>query len=394
MEGGTPFGSASGLLYQSQSKVVKSRYVLPSELSGIADYEARYLAMAIHGLAEPMVSCIATANPSTLVRLLSVINRNPELIVRAIADGKLPDAIPTIDNFNGTLTPNKPRSKTLEAMWEVMGELSYADIWPHLKGLVTWTGGSCAVPLRTLSSLLPAPCKTIELGYIASEVRGTINVDVHNNQCLPAFMDTYFEFVDREAWEAGSADFLSLHELNKDRDYYVFVTTTEGLYRYDMDDIVRVTGKFNRTPILKFVQKGKGITSITGEKLHEAQVVKAVTEVLTKRGIKSDFFVMLADQEAAGYSLFVEPLSRYDNQKSGLSDELDQRLRTLNIEYDGKRSSGRLSPLKTHWLSSGAGDRYRKSRVEGGQRDAQFKYLHLQYAHECLFNFNDLSITK
>ena len=59
MEGGTPFGSASGLLYQSQSKLVKARYVLSPEIADIEDYEARYLAMVIYGLAEPDVTGMA-----------------------------------------------------------------------------------------------------------------------------------------------------------------------------------------------------------------------------------------------------------------------------------------------------------------------------------------------
>ena len=87
MEGGTPFGSASGLLYQSQSRLVRSRYVLPPEIADIEDYESRYLAMVIYGLAEPNVTGIATANPSTLLRLLSVADKHAEVVLEAIATG-------------------------------------------------------------------------------------------------------------------------------------------------------------------------------------------------------------------------------------------------------------------------------------------------------------------
>ena len=129
-----------------------------------------------------------------------------------------------------------------------------------------------AIPLRNLSGSLPAEVSIIELGYLASEVRATVNVDVQRNVCLPTIFDAVFEFAERDAWEGGTAEFLSLHELTANGEYYVFVTTPEGLYRYDMNDIVRVTGRVNETPTLKFVQKGKGVTNITGEKLHEDQV--------------------------------------------------------------------------------------------------------------------------
>jgi hypothetical protein len=155
-----------------------------------------------------------------------------------------------------------------------------------------------------------------------------------------------------------------------------------------MNDIVRVTGKVNDTPTFEFVQKGKGVTSITGEKLYEAQVLEAVMPVLDDHGIRPDFFVMLADQETAGYTLFVEAKRSDAENRPDPADELDRRLRSLNIEYDGKRSSGRLALLRIRWLANGTGDRYRESRVADGQRDAQFKYLHLQYAHECKFDFD------
>ncbi len=392
MEGGTPFGSASGLLYQSQSRFIRSRYVLPAALSDIDDYESRYLAMAIYGLAEPSVSCIATANPSTLVRLLSVINENVDLILASVTSGHLPKGVSTGDSAIDQLRANARRADQLAKVFTEKGTLSYLDIWPNLGGVVTWTGGSCAVPLRGLVGLLPDKTMIIELGYVASEFRGTVNIDVHRGVCLPTLLDTVFEFVERSAWEEGSGDFLSLHELDDGREYYVFITTPEGLYRYDMNDIIRVTGKMNETPTLEFVQKGKGVTNITGEKLHEVQVLDAVLAVLKERDIRSDFFVMLADQNSAQYTLFIEM-----QQPSGggidaaISNDLDGRLRASNIEYDGKRGSGRLSPLIVLRLRAGTGEEYRRSHIAEGRRDAQFKFLHLQYTHECSFDFDSFA---
>jgi hypothetical protein len=387
MAGGTPFGSASGLIYQSQSRFVRSRYVLPPWVSAIEYYEARYLAMAIYGLSEPAVTCIATANPSTLVRLLSIINQNSDEILGALATGRLPDAISPNTPIENRLTPSAHRAAHLESKLKAAGQLTYSDIWPDLKGVVTWTGSSCAIPLRNLSGSLPAEVSVIELGYLASEVRATVNVDVQRNVCLPTIFDAVFEFAERDAWEGGTAEFLSLHELTANGEYYVFVTTPEGLYRYDMNDIVRVTGRVNETPTLEFVQKGKGVTNITGEKLHEDQVLDAVTAALTDGGIESDFFIVLADRETAGYTLYVEAKDPCHRIGPDLANDVDGRLRSSNIEYDGKRASGRLAPLKVQWLQSGAGDAYRIHRVANGQRDAQFKYLHLQYAHECSFDF-------
>ena len=394
MEGGTPFGSASGLLYQSQSRLVRARYVLSPEIADIEDYETRYLAMVIYGLAEGNVTGMATANPSTFLRLLSVADKHADTVLKAIATGRMPvgDSLP--DAVKHRLKANPSRAEYLSDRLEAAGRFSFIDIWPDLKGVVTWTGGSCGTALNGLSGLLPADIPIIELGYLASEFRGTLNVDVRNNECLPTFFETYFEFAERDAWESGASEFLGLHELEPGGEYYVFVTTPEGLYRYDMNDIVRVSGMVHETPTLDFVQKGKGTTSITGEKLTESQALDAVPGALLKRRVNHRFFILIADEEAEGYTLFVESDDHETNGEAdadAIAHDVESRLCDLNVEYEAKLKSGRLIPLQARWLRRGTGDQYRNVCVESGQRDTQFKYLHLQYARECRLDFSALT---
>ena len=384
MAGGTPFGSASGLLYQRQPRLLRARYVLPAELSEIEDYAQRYLAMAVFGIAEPHVTCAAIPNSSTLIRLLDVINQNPDDVLRMVADGSLPDGV------RSKATPGRRprRAARLQATLDAAGALTFADIWPNLAGVVTWTGGSCGVTIRTLMPTLAADCGIIELGYVASEVHGTVNVDPRRSACLPTLDQTVFEFVPREGWETGdTSEAIGLAELEVGHDYYVMVTTADGLYRYDMNDIVRVTGRVHDAPTLAFVQKGKGVTSITGEKLHESHVLDAVCSAFEDRAIETNFFIALADPETAAYTLYVE--ARGDGVVDpGFAALVDSRLECANIEYQGKRASERLRPLRVVWLARGTGEAYRAHRVAQGQRDAQFKYLHLQYAGDCGFDFD------
>ena len=385
MPGGTPYGSASGLLYQNQPRLLRARYVLPAELFCHGDYGERYLAMAVFGAAQSGVTCAAMPNASTLLRLLDIVNRHADELLRLVADGRLPGGIPSA--IGAALEPQPRRAAELGRTLTAHGKLSYADLWPRLAGLVTWTGGSCGVAIRNLRPALPPGCGIIELGYVASEVHGTVNVDPRRNLCLPSVDHTFFEFAPRADWEAGGEpELLDLSALRDGEEYYVIVTTADGLYRYDMNDIVRVTGRVHATPTLEFVQKGKGVTSITGEKLHESQVLGAVGEALAATDTVADFFIVLADTESAGYTLHVEPREE-GGRDPRLATLVDAGLRSSNIEYDGKRASGRLDALQVSWLRPGTGDAFREHRVAGGQRDAQFKYLHLQLVEECGFDF-------
>ena len=374
---GVVIGSASGMLYRRQSRFVRSRYVLPTEIFEIADLRERYLAMAVYGLANASVSVMATANPSTFVRLHQVINEDLSLILEHLRNGTLP-----VNDISINAPKKRFRARRLEKLAERKGNLTYADIWPRLRGVLCWQGGSCGYALHSLKNLLPDRCKAYEFGYQSSEFRGSINIDPTVNLCLPTLQDNYFEFAKVAEWEDNSPEFLGLDELELGENYYVFVTTRDGLYRYHINDIVQATHRVNATPTIQFVQKGKGVTNITGEKLTEAQILESMRRLRFILGDDPPFFVVLADEANSKYLLCMETDADFDI--ADVLSHFDQSLAEQNIEYESKRKSDRLRPPELIRLPIGTGFNYRTRLVEDGQRDSQFKYMYLQYLSETL----------
>lgn len=392
MADGNPYGSATGMIYQSMPRLVRGKYVIPPEIFGIADYDVKYYTIAALALREEDITGLAASNPSTLVRLLAVINRHLGTLLVDIADGSLSVAEHLTAAQRKAVARrfvrNPSRARRLEYLRLRNGRISFADAWPNLQGVVTWTGGSCGVVLPALCEALPEAARIIEAGYAASEMRGTINIDVERNLCLPTMLDNFFEFVERAGWERGFRHFLTLDQLTEGGEYYVFVTTREGLYRYDMNDIVRVTEYFNETPVLAFVQKGRGVTSITGEKLHEDQISQAIAEARSRGLVNTSFFVALADEARAEYRLYLEPDGAPGLGAAELAADLDRRLAELNIEYAEKRASGRLGALRAAYIAPGTGDAYTRALLASGQRDGQLKVQPLQYLRDCSFDFD------
>lgn len=397
LPGGSPFGSASGLVYEQMPSVVRRKYVLPPEVLAIGDHDRRYETIAALCLAQPDVTGIATANPSTLLRLRAVMLDRWDDLVAAVATGE-PEWADGLDDASRRavrhrLPGDRRRAEVLRAVGEQHGDdLGYHHLWPRLAAITTWTGGSAGFALAALQEHLAPSTRIVELGYSASEVRATIGVDPVTNRCVPLLDDNHYEFVERDEREsvAGvppSDRFLGVHELEEGSQYYVYVTTPDGLYRYDMNDIVEVTGRFRATPTLAFVQKGRGVTNITGEKLSEGQVLAAVGRAQSEAGVALPFFVLLADQVGAHYRLYTEsPPDRGTARR--LATRVDALLAEANIEYGGKRSSGRLGPVTGFDLEPGTGDAYRSACVAAGQRDTQFKFLHLQYRNRAAFDFD------
>jgi hypothetical protein len=145
-----------------------------------------------------------------------------------------------------------------------------------------------------------------------------------------------------------------------------------------MNDIVRVTGFYRQTPTLRFVQKGRGVTSITGEKLYEHQALEAVQSVLLRHRMNPVFTMVLADEGERVYRVHIELSAQTGPRAHDLAQEIDTALGGLNLEYAAKRASGRLNPLALCWLQRGTGDAYRRYCVAAGQREGQFKPVALQ----------------
>jgi hypothetical protein len=385
---GMPYGSASGMILEGMPGLIRRRYVVPSVALGIADHDARYYVIAALALAGSDLTAIATANPSSLLRLREVIiDRWPDLL-DDLGSGELRGAGPLSPDCRREVTAALGANAQRAAQLRVLGDpaaITFGDLWPRLAAVTTWTRGSCGLALTRLREILPETAAVVELGYLASEVRGTVTVDTTSGNCVPTLGDNFFEFVDRDAWEDGPVQFLTLADLEQGRQYYVFVTTFDGLYRYDMNDIVEVTGTFGRTPCLAFVQKGRGVTNVTGEKLHESQVLEAVAAAGEGRVPGGGFFLMLADTPMATYRLYLEGQFG-GGEVARLARSVDDILARLNIEYRSKRASGRLHPVVTHELRAGTGEAYRSHCVSNGQRDAQFKVMPLQRAEDCTFD--------
>jgi hypothetical protein len=389
MVDGVPAGAVSGFLYETTPKIIKTNYVLPCEVFEIDDYDLKYKTVLRLALAEVDITYMGAANPSSFLRLQEVLNESWEELAESLETGCIPELArvePGIRHaIEARLEPNPRRAAELRRLAH-RGGVTFAELWPRLRLLTTWTGGSCGIALDSLTRALPPTTRVMDLGYISSEFRGTIPVGRVSNGGLPLLHHHFFEFVEKNRWENGTREFLTLGELKKGCEYFVLVTTSSGLYRYFMNDVVKVVDFYEATPLIVFLQKGKGVTNITGEKICESQVLDAVKNSENNLGFDSPFFVMLADEVAAKYELFLE-LDPTSESLTKIAEEVDDALCVLNIEYRGKRASGRLRRLDVFALSPGTADAYKRFYLGHGQREGQFKPVILQYKKDCGFRF-------
>lgn len=388
---GTPAGATTGLIYATMPRFMRAKYLIPPAVFDIADYELKYAVLARLAVQEAGISAFATANPSSLLRLMDVVRRDLPGIVEEIGAGEARALKrlepPVAEALRPSVAANPRRADALRSLLGRADSVTMADLWPGLRAIVTWLGGGCALAADAVRRQLPPGAGMVDAGYLASEVHGTIVLDVERGLALPLLDDVFFEFVPVEEWDSGGRSTVLLHELREGGDYHVIVTTAAGLLRYHMNDVVRATPRIRETPTLVFVRKGRGVTNITGEKLSEDQVHLAMAATADEFGVDSTFFVVLADVRASGYRAFAE-LDGPVVDPGAFASTLDRKLCDLNIEYSSKRQSGRLRPLQFRRLRAGSAGAYHRHCVDAKrQREAQSKVLALQTADECDFDF-------
>jgi sterol desaturase/sphingolipid hydroxylase (fatty acid hydroxylase superfamily) len=379
---GKPFGAASGIVAAGTPAIVKEKFVLPEAVQAVADARLKYLLILRLAIAHRDLTYFGSANSTTPLALIKLYRENQAALVADLRNGgfsrlaELPEE--TRAALAGRLDANPARAAELARLREA-GRHRMADLWPELRMVVTWTCGSAGITVRALRGELSARTLIFELGYVSSEFRGTFSLCPHAGTGLPTFETHFLEFAERDKWDRGERECMTLERLRKGAEYYIIATTPSGLYRYFINDVVRVTGFLHATPLLKFMQKGKGVTNITGEKLYESHVLAAVGGAMAGLGLNPRFVMMLADEEARGYRLYVEPDARPRADADSLARDIDARLRELNIEYRGKRESERLAPLRAAWLRPDTGEAYKRHCVGQGQREGQFKCVALAY---------------
>jgi hypothetical protein len=383
-EAGIPCGSVSGLTAQMQKRVVRWLYVMPAITGKIKDSSAKqYLALRL-SLARSL-GMITSANPSTLVNLARMCDHEKESLIRDIHDGTLSDRFPIPGEVHRDLhraihRANPQRAKELDDIVRRTGTLYPKDCWPNLQLLGNWTGGSVGSYLRFYAKYFgDIPIR--DLGLIASEGRLTIPIEDTTTSGVLDVTSHFFEFVPQDEIDSPNPTSFRADEVEVGKEYFIIPTTAFGLYRYNIYDLVRVTGFYHRTPLIEFLNKGAHFANLTGEKLSEFQVVRAMQEALREQNATVAAYSLAPcwDDEMPYYGLFVErgELGGLERVRR-LSASIDRHLRALNVEYDSKRASQRLGGVRAMMLPTGAWSDWDQQRLQRSGGTAE------QYKHPCL----------
>ncbi|HMS16922.1 MAG TPA: GH3 auxin-responsive promoter family protein [Planctomycetota bacterium] len=384
---GLPYGSTSGHIYKNMPSLVRGTYLIPYDLFELNDYEAKYTAIMRLGIGAH-VTFLATANPSSIIKMCEMANRHSEMLIKDLHDGTLSSDLPIEGPLRKTLEsrlrPDPVRARALsQARQRRAGMLLPVDYWPGLKLIGCWKGGTVGGYLQKFPGWFDPegqkPIPVRDWGYLSSEARGSIPVTDRGAGGVLTVASNVYEFVpvaDLEASPENSSawNFLRADQVKVGSEYYIFFSTTGGLYRYDINDVVEVTGTYQTAPVIEFRRKGRGMTNITGEKVSVNQIITAFGNVATRLGLTIDHFKAEADTEESRYIFKAESRAGIpESLRPAVLRAIDHELSRLNLEYDAKRKSLRLQDPVLHIMGPGWYDHQKTALVAAGKRLFQAK---------------------
>jgi hypothetical protein len=325
------------------------------------------------------ITFLGTPNPSTILKLVETVNQNKHEIIQDICDGTITARCNLQPEMRaalaGRLRKNPARARRLESLIKSDGSLRPREYWPRLQLIGCWKGGTVGVRLQEFARWFGKTTPVRDLGYMASEAQMTLPISDSGSAGILAIDENFYEFIPESEIDSSAPTILTCAELEAGASYYLVLTTAAGLYRYDINDVVRVAGFYNQTPLIEFVRKGRDVTNITGEKLHVNQVIQAMAQAQNAAGMAVQHFRACADAEESLYSFFVELDGAMPAQERlmQLLQELDASLRALNVEYAQKRESRRLAAPVLCVMKPGWFQRKANAALQPGTRDVQLK---------------------
>lgn len=261
------------------------------------------------------------------------------------------------------------------------------EVWPNLEAF--FHGAVAFKPYRNLfQSLIPKDTMNYWETYNASE--GFFGIqDQKNSEELLLMLDygIFYEFIPVEELDKEYPKAIPLHQVEKDKNYAMIISTNAGLWRYNIGDTVRFT---SISPYrIKISGRTKHFINAFGEEVIIENAEAAITRACTLTHAIIDNFtaapVFLEKGKRGGHEWIIEFKTQPDNLET-FTRILDETLREINSDYDAKRKHDlALVAPKVHSVPEGTFYHWMKKRGKlGGQNKVPRLFNSREYVDDIL----------
>jgi len=213
-----------------------------------------------------------------------------------------------------------------------------SEIWPNLE-LFVHGGVSISPYFNELKKLIAKEINYLEV-YNASEGFFAFQNDLSYDDLLLCLdYDVFYEFIPLSDINKNNYKVLNINNIEENKIYSLVITTSNGLWRYAIGDLLKIT-KINPIKI-KLVGRTQLFLNTFGEELTIEQIETALKETCNKtEAIVNEFCihpVIISDSLNAGYHLWLIEFKKQPTNFKTFYENLDTVLKNINSDYEAKR---------------------------------------------------------
>lgn len=400
--GGVPIGFEDDSEYLSgwQRSLTQTVLAVPSLVRLIDEMETFRYVTLLFLLRSRALALISVWHPTFLTLLVQGLNDWGHRLAADIAQGSLnppqPLAPALAEQLRALNPPDPQRGARIKAALQLSptAPVLHARLWPRLRLISCWADAHAAPYAAELAKLFPH-ARVQGKGLLATE--GFVSFPLRGQPgAALAFRSHFFEFLPAQR-STGAVELNQpqlAHELEAGQCYAVVLTTGGGLYRYQLQDLIEVSGHYGACPLLRFLGKAAHVVDWFGEKLNERHVAQALARLRAQHSLRPTFTLLACETESQppAYVLFIEAAEASDATLLASGAALETALLD-NFHYRYCRELGQLGALRVFRIERGAAESYLANCQAHGQRAGDIKPMLLHARNGWASSFQGEFIT-
>ena len=380
----TPSGIKVGIItgyFTSRFKIMLSALTcIPKEVIGFEkDIDMKYI-NARFGLEEENIIGINSVFLSALTDLLKYIEDNGNLILKDIENGTIDESIKMPDNIRKKLQkrlkPNKQRAEELKKIFRESKDYNgiIPKIWKKISLINSIGTGDFAPYKEKLEKYSLGKVPFNYSMYAASEATVAIALEPEKKDYFLIFNGGFYEFLEIDENNKP----LLMNELEIGKEYEIIVTNFAGLYRYKLQDVVKVVGYEGKVPIIQFAYRKNQLVNLMAFHLTTeqfAEIIKNYEKALHVNIVDYSIYIDV-DHSPVRMVVFIESEDQI-NIHEEISQIYDEQVNEKFSGFYGAIQKGIVSKSQVHIVKPGTYKMLRERRIKNGVPVNQIKTVRI-----------------
>ena len=331
-----------------------------------------------YALPERNVTYIGSMVVTMVMNVFRYLEENWEMLCDDIEKGIINDSVKMPADMRAKLAkklkPDPVRANELRQIFkEGFDEPIAKKIWPKLGWMYGMISGNLSVYSEKIKKYV-GDLPIHNMGYGASECLMAMPADLNEPDAVLLPRSAFFEFLPVGAPEGTRP--LLINEVKEGELYEIIITNFSGLYRYRIDDVVKITGFYHESPKVEFQYRANLVMNISDEKTTQPMIDWAAEQTEKECSVQFTGHSIYADYDSrvSRYMLLIEPQSDVTKDDcERFAQVFDDKLRECNKEYDKYRNTNAIDRACVHFLKKGSYEEYKMSLAAKGVNINQIK---------------------